>query len=107
MGLATLAQHGVDPLRLAHELWSVLPNVISIPLNAAGSDNAINASIADLVKTATRARPLELCEDFETWYLNREEKEKAALDEFEEIGTMRGTQRGRMLEKVKRVDELV
>ena len=105
--LDVLNANGVDPVRLAHKLWSVLPNIISIPLNTSASDNAIKAAIHDLANTVMQANPSVVSPDtFASWLDNRGKKEQLDLESAVERGTIRGTQRGRMLQKLGRVDEL-
>ena len=94
-------------LRVAHVLWACIPNIISVPLNSSGSENAIRAAVADLVKAMQRAKPIPAPHDEEAWLEDREARDGTALAEVIASSTIRGTQRGRMLEKVRRADELV
>ena len=105
--LAVLSKNNVDPIRLAHKLHSVLPNIIAIPLNSSASDNATKATMADLVKAVKNATPITV-EDkgFEAWLASRKVKESLALEQALNSGTIRGTQRGRMLQKIERADEM-
>ena len=104
--LEVLEQQDVDPIRLAHKLWSVIPNIISIPFNTSASENAIKATIADLVKAVASAEPLPIREGFETWLENRKLTDKLVAEQVLKTGTIRGTQRGRMLQKLVRADEM-
>ena len=104
--LVVLKKNNVDPLQLAHKLHSVIPNIISIPLNTSASDNAIKASMADLVKAVQGAEPLSIEESFESWLASRKTMEQLVLEQALDSGTIRGTQRGRMLMKVERADEM-
>ena len=98
-------------LRVAHVLWACIPNIISVPLNSSGSENAIRAAVADLVKAMQRARAIPAPSDAEAWLGDREAQDEAALLELIERGTargstIRGTQRGRLLQKLERAEEL-
>ena len=104
--LETLRINGVDPLRLAHKLHSVIPNIIAIPFNTSASNNAAKATMADLVKAVRKAKPVATTECIEDWLANRKAKESDALEQALDTGTIRGTQRGRMLQKLVRGEEL-
>ena len=104
--LEVLKKNNVDPIRLAHKLHSVIPNIISIPLNTSASDNAIKATMADLVKAVMGAKPLLISEGFESWLANRKASEQLVLEQALDSGTIRGTQRGRMLMKIERADKM-
>ena len=92
-------------LRVAQVLWACLPNIISVPLNSAGSDNAIRAAVADLVKAMQRAVaiPAVPSDNESAWLDNREARDRAALAKVIASSTIRGSQRGRMVE---RADEM-
>ena len=105
--LGVLKKHGVDPIRLAHKLHSVVPNVVSISLNTSASDNSVKAAMAGLVKAVQGARALPVDESsFEAWLANRKTTEQAVLEQALDSQTIRGTQRGRMLMKIERADEM-
>ena len=104
--LDVLKKNKVDPIRLAHKLHSVIPNIISIPLNTSASDNAIKATMADLVKAVKVAEPLPVDESFEAWLANRKATEQLVLEQALNSGTIRGTMRGRVLQKLERADEM-
>ena len=93
-------------LRVAHVLWACIPNIISVPLNASGSENAIRAAVADLVKAMQRAKAIPVPSDEEAWLKDREARDGVAMVKMVEQSTLRGTQRGRMLQKVERAEEL-
>ena len=78
---------------------------------SSGSENAIRAAVADLVKAMQRARAIPAPSDAEAWLGDREARDEAALMEVIERGTargstIRGTQRGRLLQKLERAEEL-
>ena len=105
--LSVLKVHGVDPIRLAHKLHSVVPNVVSISLDTSASGNAVKAAMADLVKAVQGARAVPVDENsFEAWLANRKTTEQAVLEQALDSKTIRGTQRGRMLMKIERADEM-
>ena len=105
--LGVLKKQGVDPIRLAHKLHSVVPNVVSISLNTSASDNSVKAAMAGLVKAVQGARALPVDESsFEAWLANRKTTEQAVLEQALDSQTIRGTQRGRMLMKIERADEM-
>jgi len=104
--VGVLEAHDAPVLRVAQVLWACLPNIISVPLNSSGSENAIHAAVADLVNAMQRARPFHLPDDEVAWLEDREKRDEASLMEVIERGTVRGTLRGRMLQKVERMDEL-
>ena len=62
-------------LRVAHVLWACIPNIISVPLNSSGSENAIRAAVADLVKAMHRARAIPAPSDAEAWLGDREARD--------------------------------
>ena len=102
----TLLQNGVDPIHAAHKLSSVLPNIISVPLNTFSSDNAIKASLIDLSSAIMRAEALPVERGFETWLAQREQADLAGVDAAVESGTIRGTQKGRVLVQAERASSL-
>ena len=106
--IGVLKKHDIDPIRLAHKLWSVIPNIISVSLDTSASDNAINATMHDLVKAMNKAsKPLPTSsESFAVWLKNRATRETDALERALASNTIRGTQRGRMLQKIERAEEL-
>jgi len=107
-----LEANNAPVLRVAQVLWTCLPNIISVPLNSSGSENAIRAAVADLVKAMQRANAIPApSDDGAAWLEERERRDEAALIEVIERGTVRGstirgTQRRRMLQKIERADEL-
>ena len=103
---AVLEANDAPVLRVAHVLWACIPNIISVPLNSSGSENAIRAAVADLVKAMQRAKAIPVPSDEETWLESREARDGEALAELIVSSTIRGTQRGRMLQKVERADEM-
>ena len=104
--VAVLEANDAPLLRVAHVLWACIPNIISVPLNSSGSENAIRAAVADLVKAMQRAKAIPVPSDEETWLKDREARDGAAMVKVVEQSTLRGTQRGRMLQKVERAEEL-
>ena len=104
--LVALRENAIDPIRLAHKLHSVIPNIIAIPLNTSASDNAIKATMTDLVKAVKNAQPVPIAESIEDWLATRKVKESLILEKALDTCTIRGTQRGRMLQKLARGDEL-
>ena len=104
--LEVLRMNDIDPLRLAHKLHSVVPNLISIPFNASATENAINATMADLVKAVGGAQPLSITASFEEWLARRKETEQQVLEQALDVGAIHGGQRGRMLRKIERAEEL-
>ena len=104
--IGVLEANNAPVLRVAHVLWACIPNIISVPLNSSGSENAILAAVADLVKAMQRAKAIPVPSNEEAWLEDREARDGAALVKFVQSSTLRGTQRGRMLQKVERVEEL-
>ena len=104
--LVVLRKNNVDPIRLAHKLHSVIPNIIAIPLDVSASNNAIKATMADLVKAVKTATPMAIAVSFEPWSTERKRRDSIALEHALGAGTIRGTQRGRMLQKLERAEEL-
>ena len=104
--VAVLEANDAPVLRVAHVLWACIPNIISVPLNSSGSENAIRAAVADLVKAMQRAKAIPVPSDEEAWLKDREARDGAAMVKVVEQSTLRGTQRGRMLQKVERTEEL-
>ena len=106
--LKMLKANGVEPVHLAHKLWSVVPNIISLSLNTSASENAMKATMVDLITAVMSAKTLPIGENFEAWLKSRQETEKIVLEQvLQQNGTIRGTQRGRMLQKVERADEMI
>ena len=70
--VAVLEAHDAPVLRVAHVLWECLPNVTSVPLNSSGSENAIQAAMADLVKAMQRATAIPVPSDEEAWLKDRD-----------------------------------
>jgi len=107
-----LEANNAPVLRVAQVLWACLPNIISVPLNSSGSENAIRAAVANLVKAMQRANAIPVpSDDGAAWLEERERRDEAALIKVIERGTVsgstiRGTQRGRMLQKIERLDDL-
>ena len=93
-------------LRVAQVLWACIPDIISVPLNSSGSENAIRATVADLIKAMQRAKPVPAPSDGEAWLEDREARDGAAMVEMVEQGAICRTQRGRMLQKLERAEEL-
>ena len=69
--LEVLRMNGIDPLRLAHKLHSVVPAIVSIPFDTSASLNTIKAAMADLIMAVKDAKPLSITESFEAWRSNR------------------------------------
>ena len=95
-----LEVHDAPVLRIAHALSTCIPNCISVPLNSAGSENAIQAAVVELVKAMQRANavPVPSSDDYEAWLEDREARDRVAMAEIMESSMVRGTtQRGRML----------
>ena len=103
---AVLEANDAPVLRVAHVLWACIPNIISVPLNSSGSENAIRAAVADLVKAMQRAKAIPVPSDEEMWLESREARDGEALEELIVSSTIRGTQRGRMLQRLERTDAL-
>ena len=94
-------------LRVAHVLWTCLPNIIRVSLNSSGSENAIRAAAADLVKATQLAKAIPVPHDEEAWLEGREARDGAALAEaIASCSASRGTQLKRMLQKVERADKM-
>ena len=104
--IGLLEAHDAPVLRVAHVLWACLPSTICVPLNSSGSENAIRAAVADLVKAMQRAKAIPVPADEEAWLKGREARDGAALAKVVASSTIRGTQRGRMLQKLERADEI-
>ena len=104
--LGVLRTNNVDPLRLAHKLSGVVPNIVSIPLSASGSESAVKASMAGLVRALLGAEPAPVVEGFEEWLARRKTTERVVLEQAMDSGTIRGTQRGRMVLKIERADKI-
>ena len=66
----------------------------------------MSATMADLVTATNNATPLPITESFETWLASRAARDKAVLEQALDSSTIRGTQRGRMLQKIERAEEL-
>ena len=76
-----LEQAGEDVQQIAHALSHTLPNIISFPLNTHASENALEATMIDLVK-AMQTASMETSaptvpDDFEEWLANRTAKDQA------------------------------
>ena len=93
-------------LRVAHVLWTCLPKVASVSLNSSGSENAIRAAVADLVKATQLAKAIPVPHDEGAWLEGREARDGVALAEAIASSASRGTQRKRMLQKVERADKM-
>ena len=106
--VGVLEANDAPALRVAQVLWACIPNIISVPLNSCGSENAIRAAVADLVKAMQRAQAIPAPSDEdEAWLGIREARDEAALaNVIASSSTIRGTQRGRMLQRIERVDAL-
>ena len=103
---AVLEANDAPVLRVAHVLWACIPNIISVPLNSSGSENAIRAAVADLVKAMQRATAIPAPADDASWLESREARDGAVLVDVIESSMIRGTQRGRMLQKIERVEKM-
>ena len=101
-----LEANDASVLRVAHVLWACIPNIISVPLNSSGSENAIQAAVAELVKAMQRAKAIPVPTDQEAWLEGREARDGAALANVVTNSTIRGKQRGRMLQRLERTDAL-
>ena len=66
-------------LSVAHVLWACIPNIISVPLNSSGCEDAIRAAVADLVKAMQRAKAIPVPFDEDAWLEGREARDGAAL----------------------------
>ena len=55
---SVLLEHGVDPEEAAWKLSSVVPNIISVSFDPAGSANNIRASLLDILDAMKAARPI-------------------------------------------------
>ena len=104
--VAILEANDAPLLRVAHVLWACIPNIISVPLNSSGSENAIRAAVADLVKAMQRAKAIPAPADDASWLEIREARDGAALAGVIGSSMIRGTQRGRMLQKIERVEKM-
>ena len=100
-----LQQNGIEPIRAAHKLWSVLPNVISVYINMSASENSIAASVADLVSAMVESKPQAIGTTFEEWLEIRERLDLQAVDSVLERGTIRGTQKGMLMQQAKLSDD--
>ena len=95
-----LEVHDAPVLRIAHTLSTCIPNCISVPLNSAGSEIAIQAAVVELVKAMQRANAVPVpSDDYEAWLEDREARDRVAMAEIMESSMVRGTQRGRMLRR--------
>ena len=91
--------------RVSHVLWTCIPNVISVQLNSQGSKNVISAAVADLINAMQRARAISISPDSEASW--RDARDGAAFVSIvAKSPALRGTQRGRMLHRFARGDEL-
>ena len=104
--VGVLEANNAPVLRVAHVLWAYLPNIISVPLNSSGSENAIRAAVADLIKAMQRAKAIPAPANDESWLADRQARDGVALADVIESSTIRGTQRGRMLQRIERADEM-
>ena len=105
--VGVLEANNAPVLRVAQVLWACLPSIICVPLNSSGSENAMRAAVADLVKAMQRAQAIPVPSDEDAWLEDREARDGLALSQMiEKSSTLRGTQRGRMLQRVERAAEL-
>ena len=104
--VGVLDEHEAPVLRVAHVLWACLPSAISVPLNSSGSENAIRAAVADLVKAMQRAKAGLAPLDGEAWRESREAWDRAVVAEVVASSRMRETQREWMLQRIERVGAL-
>ena len=105
--VGVLEAHGAPVLRVAHVLWTCIPNSISVPFNSSGSENAIRAAVADLVRAMQRAKATPVpSTDEEAWLEEREARDRAALLDVVQRGAILGTQRGRMLQRIRCANKL-
>ena len=109
--VGVLEAHDAPVLRVAQVLWACLPNTISVPLNSLGSESAIQAAVAGLVQAMQHAAAITAPSNEAVWLEERERRDEAALIEVIKRGTVRGskiygTQRGRMLQNIARMNDL-
>ena len=68
---AVLREHGLEPIEAAWKLSSVLPNIISVDFNPAGSRNNIRASLLDICDAMNAARPVPVQSKLESFVASR------------------------------------
>ena len=94
-------------LRVAHALWTCLPNTITVPLNSLGSEHVIRAAVVDLIDAMQHAHATPApAADASAWLNDREAQDSSALVEgVRTSSAFRGAQRGRLLKRVENAAE--
>ena len=70
-GSEVLLKHGLQPIDAAYNLSQVVPNIISIELDASASNHVINAQMADLMEQMRSAAPVKIAVSKEQWLAER------------------------------------
>ena len=108
--LDVLEANGVSAEQVAHVLSSTIPNIISIHLNTSASRTAIKAAMLDLANAMMAAKPravvTPLAEFLERRSAKDAEEEARTKRASLGMGTIRGTQKGVLLQKAGRVESL-
>ena len=108
--LDVLGANGVSAEQVAHVLSSTIPNIISIHLNTSASRTAIKAAMLDLSNAMMAAKPravvTPLAEFLERRSAKEAEEEAKAKRASLGMGTIRGTQKGVLLQKAGRAESL-
>ena len=108
--LDVLEANGVSAEQVAHVLSSTIPNIISIHLNTSASRTAIKAAMLDLANAMMAAKPravvTPLAEFLERRSANDAEEEAKTKRASLGMGTIRGTQKGVLLQKAGRAESL-
>ena len=108
--LDVLEANGVSAEQVAHVLSSTIPNIISIHLNTSASRTAIKAAMLDLANAMMAAKPravvTPLAEFLERRSAKDAEEEARTKRASLGMGTIRGTQKGVLLQKAGRAESL-
>jgi len=108
--LDVLGANGVSAEQVAHVLSSTIPNIISIHLNTSASRTAIKAAMLDLANAMMAAKPravvTPLAEFLERRSAKDAEEEAKTKRASLGMGTIRGTQKGVLLQKAGRAESL-
>ena len=108
--VAVLEENGVSAQQVAHVLSSTIPNIISIHFNTSASLTAIKATMVDLANAMMAAKPRPVTTQLAEFLEQRSAKDAEAEAKSKRaslgIGTIRGTQKGVLLQKAGRAESL-
>ena len=103
--VAVLEQNGIDLKQAAHALSSAIPNIISIPFNTSASRTAIDATMIDLAKACMAAKPHTTTTTLWEFLEQRQEKDAESAARAKRtslgLGTVRGTQKGVLIQQAR------